>query len=277
MNLFRRAKTGNLRSTKGLQGEVLMDSEKNTLVVMDGVTSGGHPLAKERHTLASHSDVSINNYTDGYFAEDGSVLTFNEALNKWVPATGGAGGSAHHYHFVSRTAARMDGGEINSGNEWSWTISQPIGTPSGDFGVNHESGAFSYLTDSIHNISPRDTWVRVTMSYSIHAQSGAFPSGLTGVWASLRTASGDSPFGIPGGGAKMHTFDMSGLNAWEPAGEDLGLNSAASFTDVFDLSLYNGMQFIPVIYVYNNTAYLDSASATNTWIARGTITINEIT
>jgi len=52
----RRDTTANLSSVSGAVGEFFMDTTKNTLVVMDGSTNGGHPLATE-----SYVDTSINN------------------------------------------------------------------------------------------------------------------------------------------------------------------------------------------------------------------------
>jgi hypothetical protein len=44
---FRRDNTTNLSSETGSIAEIFMDTEKNTLVVMDGTTAGGHPLVSE--------------------------------------------------------------------------------------------------------------------------------------------------------------------------------------------------------------------------------------
>jgi len=41
---FRRDSTGNLASQTGAAGEIFIDTTKNTVVVMDGSTPGGHPL-----------------------------------------------------------------------------------------------------------------------------------------------------------------------------------------------------------------------------------------
>lgn len=42
----RRGTTANHASFTGLQGELTVDTTKNTVVVHDGITAGGHPLAK---------------------------------------------------------------------------------------------------------------------------------------------------------------------------------------------------------------------------------------
>jgi hypothetical protein len=50
----RRDTTANLSSVSGAIGEFFMDTTKNTLVVMDGSTNGGHPLALES-SLSSYA------------------------------------------------------------------------------------------------------------------------------------------------------------------------------------------------------------------------------
>jgi hypothetical protein len=45
--------TSELQSERGSEGEILMDTTKKTLVVMDGTTNGGHPMAKA-------SDIPVN-------------------------------------------------------------------------------------------------------------------------------------------------------------------------------------------------------------------------
>jgi len=43
---FRRGTTADHEVFTGLEGEITVDTTKNTLVVHDGITAGGHPLAK---------------------------------------------------------------------------------------------------------------------------------------------------------------------------------------------------------------------------------------
>lgn len=84
----RRDTTANLASETGTIGEFFMDTTKNTLVVMDGSTNGGNPLALES-ALYTNSDVDTHlnqsNPTDGY------VLSWTSGDYEWV-AQGGGGG-----------------------------------------------------------------------------------------------------------------------------------------------------------------------------------------
>ena len=47
---LRRGTTAQHASFTGLVGEVTVDTDKDTLVVHDGVTAGGYPLAKSTDT-----------------------------------------------------------------------------------------------------------------------------------------------------------------------------------------------------------------------------------
>ena len=51
---FRRGTTAQHSSFTGLLGEVTVDTDKNTLVVHDGSTTGGYPLAVSYTHLRAH-------------------------------------------------------------------------------------------------------------------------------------------------------------------------------------------------------------------------------
>lgn len=46
----RRGTTAQHSTFTGLSGEITIDTDKNTIVVHDGVTAGGYPLAKSTDT-----------------------------------------------------------------------------------------------------------------------------------------------------------------------------------------------------------------------------------
>lgn len=87
---FRRDTTTNLANTIGAQGELFVDTVKNTVVVNDGARAGGYPLAKEdEYILLSGSaiDLSLGSYfkyvvassttfTVSNFAASGTVTSF---------------------------------------------------------------------------------------------------------------------------------------------------------------------------------------------------------
>ena len=61
---LRRGTTSQHSSFTGAEGEVTVDTDKETLVVNDGSTAGGHPLAKENMTNVSSASIA------GRFADD---------------------------------------------------------------------------------------------------------------------------------------------------------------------------------------------------------------
>ena len=76
----RRGTTSEHSSFTGAAGEITIDSTKNTVVVHDGSTQGGFPLAKE-----SSVPTTINSLSNVYTAmspTDGQVLTF-DTTNGW--------------------------------------------------------------------------------------------------------------------------------------------------------------------------------------------------
>ena len=75
----RRDTTTNLASVSGAIGEFFMDTTKNTLVVMDGSTNGGHPLALESDLISNLGDLSNVTLTT---PSNGQVLKYNGSI--WV-------------------------------------------------------------------------------------------------------------------------------------------------------------------------------------------------
>jgi hypothetical protein len=67
---FRRNTTGNLSAVTGSIGELFVDTTKKTVVVMDGSTAGGTPLATE-----SYVTTAVSNIVD---AAPGALNTLNE-------------------------------------------------------------------------------------------------------------------------------------------------------------------------------------------------------
>ena len=57
---IKRGTTDKINSYVGKLGEPLIDTNKKTIVIMDGLTLGGHPLAKEKHTHPKEDIGSID-------------------------------------------------------------------------------------------------------------------------------------------------------------------------------------------------------------------------
>ena len=69
---FRRGTTAELSSVTGTVGELFVDTTKDTVVVMDGSTSGGKPLATEQYVGTAIGAASIY---DLIFVKDFSSIT----------------------------------------------------------------------------------------------------------------------------------------------------------------------------------------------------------
>ena len=75
---LRRGTTSDHSSFTGAEGEVTVDTTKDTLVVHDGSTAGGTPLAKE-------SDVTAPTFTgDVTFTGDASNVTWDKSDNDFL-------------------------------------------------------------------------------------------------------------------------------------------------------------------------------------------------
>jgi len=72
---FRRGTTAELSVQSGVEAELFVDTTKDTLVIMDGLTPGGYPLARESQ-VTSVSSTLTTNYTAAVSSVS-SVLTTN--------------------------------------------------------------------------------------------------------------------------------------------------------------------------------------------------------
>ena len=62
---FRRGTTSQHSSFTGAVGEITVDTDKDTVVVHDGSTAGGHPLVKQLSDLSITATATELNYVDG--------------------------------------------------------------------------------------------------------------------------------------------------------------------------------------------------------------------
>ena len=86
----RRGTTGEHSTFTGAAGEITIDSTKNTVVVHDGSTAGGFPLATEANALsASNIGVSVQAY-DANNTADANLNSFIAAVN--LPTSDGTAG-----------------------------------------------------------------------------------------------------------------------------------------------------------------------------------------
>ena len=86
----RRGTTGEHSTFTGAAGEITIDSTKNTVVVHDGSTAGGFPLAKEANALTSSAiGVTVQAY-DANNTADANLNSFITAVN--LPTSDGTAG-----------------------------------------------------------------------------------------------------------------------------------------------------------------------------------------
>jgi hypothetical protein len=136
---FRRDTTANLSSVTGSVGEIFIDTTKDTVVVMDGSTSGGFPLQKElvsgtsiktinTNSILGSGDISISGYTGsagaGYTGSAGAGYTGSAGTNGFTGSQGDIGytGSAGAGYTGSAgatgyTGSAGSGGEITVQDE----------------------------------------------------------------------------------------------------------------------------------------------------------------
>ena len=74
---FRRGTTTQHNSFTGLMGEVTVDTDKKTLVVHDGSTVGGFPLAREGAASSASSGTFTSNVAIGGTLSVNSTSSFN--------------------------------------------------------------------------------------------------------------------------------------------------------------------------------------------------------
>ena len=80
----RRGTTSEHSTFTGAAGEITIDSTKNTVVVHDGSTQAGFPLAKESDVPSNIQD--LDNVYSAMSPTDGQVLTF-DTTNGWQAET----------------------------------------------------------------------------------------------------------------------------------------------------------------------------------------------
>ena len=97
----RRGTTSEHSSFTGAAGEITIDSTKNTIVVHDGSTQGGFPLAKESAlaaTVGALTDVTISSIGAGEILKySGSEWVNNTLAEAGIVATGDIGSTVQAY------------------------------------------------------------------------------------------------------------------------------------------------------------------------------------
>lgn len=109
---FRRANTATLASTTGAAGELLVDTTKNTVVVSDGSTAGGFPLARENTLRNGASNVAIITSSGNVTANiNGTIAANIGASQSWFGSNVRVGGIlTNNYYYANGAAVSFGGG-----------------------------------------------------------------------------------------------------------------------------------------------------------------------
>ncbi len=139
----RRGTTSQHSTFTGLEGEITIDTTKDTVVVHDGSTAGGFPLAKENNPTftgtATIPTVDINGGTI-----DGAVIGgASAAAGTFTSATVGSTASSAAVHSYtklevessSHTALQLSGS--TGGEQWIWFADDSSSTPVGGITYYH--------------------------------------------------------------------------------------------------------------------------------------------
>jgi hypothetical protein len=122
---FRRGTTANLASITGAVGELFVDTDKDTIVVMDGITAGGFRVATEPN-LFNTSSTDLSGPTAIYWSSEFSQLRFNTTDTGWKAAAQAAAITADKFVITTASATY----EYDNANyPVNSTISGPVSGP----------------------------------------------------------------------------------------------------------------------------------------------------
>jgi nucleoside-diphosphate-sugar epimerase len=89
---FRRGTTAQTASFTGVTAEITVDTSKNTVVVHDGVTAGGYPLARESALTANVN--SIFNTANAAFLQANTGIIYATSAGAYANAAFAAANTA---------------------------------------------------------------------------------------------------------------------------------------------------------------------------------------
>lgn len=148
----RRGTTAEHSTFTGAAGEITIDTDKDTVVVHDGATAGGHPLAKEAALSSYVTTASIGVTVQGYDA-DTAKLDVAQTWSALQTLNGGADlGSKYTQTVVAVAALDID---CSLGNYFTKTINADStftvsNVPAGrayafTLEITHTSGAITWF------------------------------------------------------------------------------------------------------------------------------------
>ena len=253
----RRGTTAEHSTFIGLEGEITIDSTKDTVVVHDGATAGGFPLAKENMTgnltftdnakaiFGAGSDLQIyhdgsNSYIDDAGVGDLNIRANNLYLQKYTGETyinAVADGAVGIYHNGAKKFSTTSTGIDVTGTVVSdgLTVVKTTDTQ-GSFsgwsvvGANGSSGAIELGANSAYQglisyAADGNTRFLFDNSYS--------STGATFEWRTNTAATARTHLKITGGG-DISFYEDTGTTAkffWDASAESLGIGTSSPLTD----------------------------------------------
>ena len=108
---LRRGTTAQLSSVTGAEGEVIVDTTKDTLTVHDGYTAGGVPLLKENLSNLGNNTIGLGKIVTGtqgqvlYYNASGQLTALNPGTSGQFLSTSGSGGNPSWATVAQRIVA----------------------------------------------------------------------------------------------------------------------------------------------------------------------------
>ena len=153
---FRRDTTANLSAITGSVGEIFIDLDKDTVVVMDGSTAGGFPLARENYAQSAfaHANGAFDLANTAITTSGGSITGDlyitgeTEVTGNITPSadvTYNIGNNTNRFHtvFVGPGSVDIDGIVLaNDNGQLVISGATSLGISGGFDGSTHANGAF---------------------------------------------------------------------------------------------------------------------------------------
>ena len=197
---LRRGTTAESNVFTGAVGEVTVDTDKDILVVHDGVTAGGHPIAARANTDNSVSVIGKDGAVLGVISNEG---LFNNTLSSWstnMALTANAGRVLNEEIIKtngSRFGVGQSWGDVTGGKASGVTYTNTSGRPvavsiytagagGGDFRVELYVNGMSVSSFDTGNNNDGQVFTIVPHGSSYSATIVGFTLGVTAFWRELR-------------------------------------------------------------------------------------------
>ena len=112
---FRRGTTAQLSSVTGVEGELFVDTTKDTLTVHDGYQAGGFPLLREDLNNLANNTINISKLAHGS-GTAGQAIKINSAGNGFEFGVAGKTIQIDRAYYSTRTSI-----PTTTGTYWVWT------------------------------------------------------------------------------------------------------------------------------------------------------------